>query len=179
MSVIDEHPAQAHTVLKSLHLEDKLNLIVKERQVQLEKLVQPARDECLEVEVELAIGNTFAEVIRTAQRRQNDLVMKTANSHGVLDRTFFDSTDMHLLRKCPVPLWLINPGGSLSVRLILVSLDPNNEHPVKHRLGMELLKIATSLAEMEGAELLIVHAWQAYEEATLKRYMDEKQFADY
>ena len=179
MTVIEEHPAHADAVLRSLHLTDALEKIERARREQLEQLVQPLRDDGLEVDTLVAHGSTFVESIRAALQRQHDLVLKTVNSEGLVHRTFFGSTDMHLMRKCPTPLWLIKPGEPETFRRILVPLDPNSEDGIKRDLGMSLLNLATSLAEMDGAELLIVHAWHAYEEQKLRKYMEPTQFEEY
>ena len=141
--------------------------------------MQPVRDAGLAVETVVAHGSTFIEVIRAAIQRQHDLVIKTVSSEGIFHRTFFGSIDMHLLRKCPTPLWLIKPGEPEAFRQILVPLDPNMEDSIKYGLGINLLTLATSLAEVDGAELMIVHAWRAYEEGKLKKYMESKQFEEY
>lgn len=179
MTVMEEHPALARSVLRTLHLENALATIEREHREQLEQRVQPIRDAGLDVETVVAQGSTFVEVIRTALERQHDLVIKTVGSEGIFHRTFFGSTDMHLLRKCPTPLWLIKPGEPEVFRQILVPLDPNMENGIKLDLGMNLLKLATSLAEMERAELLIVCAWRAYEEEKLRKYMQPERFEEY
>ena len=179
INVIDEHPTQAHAVLRSLHLEDRLELIEREHRDQLEKLVQPVRDSGLEVETVVATGSTFLEIIRATLRRQHDLVIKTVSSEGIFQRTFFGSTDMHLLRKCPAPLWLVKAGEPEAFHRILVPLDPNMEDGIKHELGVNLLKLASSLAEMDGAELMIAHTWHPYAEEKLKKHMEPKKFDEY
>lgn len=179
MTAIDEHPAQAHAILRSIHLKDALETIEREYREQLEQIVQPYREAGLAVETVIAHGSTFIEVIRAALNRQHDLVIKAVSSEGIYHRTFFGSTDMHLLRKCPTPLWLIKPGEPEAFRQILVPLDPNMDEGIKHDLGMKLLKLATSLAEMDGAELMIVHAWQAFEEVKLKTLMEPQRFEEY
>ena len=179
MTVIEEYPEQAHAILRSIHIKNALEVIEHEYREQLEQRVQPFRDAGLAVETVVAHGSTFIEVIRTALQRQHDLVIKTVSSEGIFHRTFFGSIDMHLLRKCPTPLWLIKPGEPEAFRRILVPLDPNMENGIKHELGVNLLKLATSLAEMDGAEMMIVHAWRAYEEEKLRKYMEPKQFAQY
>lgn len=179
MTVIEEHPAQADAILRSIHVKDALETVEHAYGEQLEQLVQPIRDNGLDIETVVKHGNTFVEVVRATLQRQHDLVIKTVSSEGIFRRTFFGSTDMHLLRKSPTPLWLIKPGEPETFRRILVPLDPNKDHAVKGELGMNLLKLATSLAEMDGAELLIVHASHAYEQDKLKRYMKPKQFDEY
>lgn len=179
MTVIEEHPAQAHAILRSIHVTNALESIEREYREQLEQLVQPIRDTGLVVETVVAYGSAFIEVIRAALQRQHDLVIKTVSTEGIFHRTFFGSIDMHLLRKCPTPLWLIKPGEPDAFRRILVPLDPNIEDGIKLDLGMNLLKLATSLATLDEADLTIVHAWRAYEEDKLKKYMAPKQFDEY
>lgn len=179
MTVVEEHPAPAHAILRSIHVKDALETIEHEYRNQLEELVHPVRDAGLDIETAVAHGSTFIEVIRAALQREHDLVIKTVRSEGIFHRTFFGSIDMHLLRKCPTPLWLIEPGEPEAFRRILVPIDPNMEDGIKHDLGMKLLKLATSLAERDGAELMIVHAWHAYEEEKLRRHMEKNQFEEY
>lgn len=109
MTVIDERPAKSNAILRSIQLKDALETIEREYRQQLEQLVQPYRDAGLVVETVVAHGSTFIEVIRTAHQRQHDLVIKTVSSEGIYHRTFFGSTDMHLLRKCPPRCGLLNP----------------------------------------------------------------------
>ncbi len=179
IAVIEEYPAQAHAVLRSLHLKDQLESIEREFHEQLETIVQPIRDSGLDVKTTVASGSAFVELIRVVLRNRHDLLIKTVGSEGIFHRTFFGSTDMHLLRKCPAPLWLIKAGERTSFRRILIPLDPNMEHGVKLAVGMNLLKLGISLAKMDGAELLIVHAWHAYAEDQMKKHMESKEFEDY
>lgn len=179
LTVIEEHPALAHAILRSLHLTDALETIEREYREQLEQLVQPVRNAGVDVETVVAHGSTFLEVIRAALQRRHDLVIKTVSPEGHFHRAFFGSIDMHLLRQCPTPLWLIKSGEPEAFRRILVPLDPNTEHGIKHELGMNLLKLATSLGDTDGAELMIVHAWRAYEEERLRKFMQPQQFEEY
>lgn len=177
--VREEYPTQVQAVLRSLHLKEALETVEHEYRKQLDQLLQPIRDAGLDVETVVTNGSTFVEIIRAAIQRQHDLVIKTVGSEGMFRRTFFGSTDMHLLRKCPTPLWLIKPGEPEAFQRILVPLDPDMENGVKHDVGMNLLKLSSSLAEMDSAELMIVHAWSAYEEEMLRKYMEPMRFEEY
>ncbi len=179
ITVLEEHPVQAQAILRSIHLTDALETIEREHREQLEQCVRPVRDAGLDVDIVVTHGSTFVEVIRAALQRQHDLVIKSVSSEGIFHRTFFGSIDMHLLRKCPTPVWLIKPGEAEAFRRILVPLDPNMEDGIKLDLGMTLLKLGTSLAEMDGAEVMVVHAWRPYEEETLKRHVEPGRFKEY
>lgn len=102
----------------------------------------------------------LARGVRPARQNTANLtaMINTVSSEGVFHCTFFGSIDMSLLRKCPAPLWLMTPGELEAFRRILVSLYLNVDNEIKHKLGMTLLTLATSLNEMDGAPLMIVHA---------------------
>jgi len=55
-----------------------------------------------------------------------------------------DSGVMHLLRKCPVPVWMMRPSQARKLR-ILALVDPDPEDPVRNRLNDLVLELATSL----------------------------------
>ena len=58
MTVIEEHPTQAHAVLRSLHLESALETIERDHHEQLGTRVQPIRDAVVDVETVVAHGST-------------------------------------------------------------------------------------------------------------------------
>ena len=179
ISVREEHPRQFHTLLRKLHLEDPDSSGQQDAEKYLEELVGPARRDGLAVEVVVANGNPFVEITRAVLRNHHDLVIKTIQSEGLVRQTFFGSCDMHLLRKCPAPLLLIATDAPDRYRHILVPLDPNRDDGVKQQLGVDLLKLATSLADMDDAKLSVLHAWNAYAEDRLRRSLSDSAFKDY
>ena len=87
----------------------------------LETLVDPYRTR-VEIQARVLIGVPFLEVIREVLRNGHDLVIKSPEHRDWLDR-LFGSEDMHLLRKCPCPVWLIKPERQKSYRRILAAVD--------------------------------------------------------
>jgi len=179
MDVMEEVPLYASAIMKTLLLEDKLEAVRQDRATRLDQLVVPIKESGVKVTTCLATGTPFLEIIRMVLHQQHDLVVKSIDTQDTLKQVFFGSTDMHLLRKCPVPLWLIKPTEPENYRRILVALDPGMENGVKLELGVMLLKLSTSLAKSEGAELLIVHAWKAFAEEKLKSKMEPEKFEEY
>jgi nucleotide-binding universal stress UspA family protein len=82
----------------------------------------------------------------------------------------FGSTDMHLLRKCPCPVWLIKPQEEKKFQRILAAVDIQPPDDVKkmEALNQQIMEMATSLAFSEFAELHFVHAWMIFGESMLK-----------
>lgn len=142
----------------------------------LEALVAPYRTR-VEIQTKVLKGTAFLEIIREVLRHGRDLVIKIPETHNWLDR-FFSSADMHLLRKCPCPVWIIKPTPPKSYQLILAAVDVDAAHPSeelqsRQALNRQILEMAVSLALSDSAELHIVHAWHATGESMMRgAFMD-------
>ena len=147
----------------------------------LEALVDPYRTR-VEIQTKVLKGTPFLEIIREVMRNGRDLVIKSPETWNWLDR-LFGSTDMHLLRKCPCPVWIIKPTPLKSYRLILAAVDADDAYPPaelksRHALNRQILEMAGSMALSDFAELHVVSAWHATGESmmsgTLMRMPEEK-----
>jgi nucleotide-binding universal stress UspA family protein len=113
-------------------------------------------------------GRLFVEVIRAVQRRGFDLVIKPAEGEEVSRSVLFGSSDLHLLRKCPCPVWLLPPGTGDRCRRIVAAVDAEPGDARRDALSREILALAAELARGEGGKLTVVHAWQVFAEAVLR-----------
>jgi nucleotide-binding universal stress UspA family protein len=128
----------------------------------------------MEIKSEVLTGIPFLEIIREVLRHDHDLVIKIPQNHKWLDR-FFGSDDMHLLRKCPCPVWLIKPGTPKSFKRILAAVDvgldegdPPEELKSLSALNRQVLEMGYSLAISDFAELHVMHAWYAIGESAMR-----------
>ncbi len=143
--------------------------------------VKPYRER-LNIETGVLVGIQFLEIIREVLRNGHDLVIKVPEPQDWLDR-FLGSEDMHLLRKCPCPVWLIKPSVPGPFRRVVAAIDVSHMYPpaemkARESLNQQILEMASSLALAESAELHIVHAWQAPGESTMRRAMVKKAGLD-
>jgi len=138
------------------------------RMESLDFLIEPYRHR-LKIQTALVSGTVFLEVIRAVLRNDHDLVIKPAESPGFLKR-LFGTNDMHLLRKCPCPVWLLKTPGKAAYRRIMaaVDFDPLKPSAVEDALNREILELAGSLALSEAASLHLVHAWEPFAEGTIR-----------
>lgn len=123
------------------------------------------------LETETLIGVGFVEVIRRVLRRGHDLVVKAVEGAQPYRHRLFGSLDMHLLRKCPVPVWLARPGtGEHHYRRLLAAIDfdPHAPDADGDSLNRRVLEAAAGQALADSAELHLVHAWQAAHEGLLR-----------
>lgn len=145
--------------------------MVNNHMQELETLVKPYRKR-FNIETRVLVGTPFIEIIREVLRNGCDLVIKIPEYQDWLDR-LFGSNDMHLLRKCPCPVWLIKPKAPKTYRRILTAVDVDDTYPPqemesRHTLNLQLLEMASSMALADFAELHIVHAWDAMGESSLR-----------
>ncbi len=139
----------------------------------LEFLIEPYRQR-LKIQLDVLSGPVFIEVIRAVLRNAHDLVIKAAQNPDFLKR-LFGSDDMHLLRKCPCPVWLMKPPEKSNYNCILaaVDFDPLKSVAVEQALNQEILELSSSLALSDFASLHLVHAWEAFAEGIMRGWSDK------
>ena len=172
VEVIDEIPPNTKLLERVLPLPpyDLMAKLHAEHRQRLEELVAPWNRN-IEIQTKVLIGIPFLVIIREVLRNGRDLVIKAAESGGLLDRVF-GSDDMHLLRKCPCPVWLVKPKSPKAYQRILAAVDVNDFYPpeelnTRHRLNVQILEMASSLALSEFAQLHVVHVWDAIGETVI------------
>lgn len=158
---------------------DILEAHCKEKQENLHARLEPYRQD-IEMDFMINRGKPFYEIIRSVLKHNFDLVIKTCDQHGSLKTMLFGTTDMHLLRKCPCPVWLIKPQEKIRCQRILAAIDiqPSVDTEEMDALNQQIMEMATSLTISESAELYIVHAWMVFGEDMLQSpysdYLEEE-----
>ena len=145
--------------------------MLREHEARMEPLIEPYRQR-LDIQHKVLLGTSFLELIREVLRNQRDLVIKCPESPSWLDR-IFTGDDMHLLRKCPCPVWLVKPKTADSYQRILAAVDVDDNYPpaelkTRQALNGTVMELAGSLAVSEFAQLHVVHAWEAIGESAMR-----------
>lgn len=156
LSVADELPRTFPNLEKTF---------VKLHEKQLRELIEKFGGHELDIKTRVLMGTPFLQIIHEVLRNEHDLVVK---GRGGTSSLLFGSTDLHLLRKCPCPIWIIKPSKRKQFSRILAAVDPYHEDTDGAELDHRILDLATSLAELEKSELHIVHAWNLGSEAFLR-----------
>lgn len=148
---------------------DWRSMIIHRHEQQLISLIEPYHREIqAKIQIKMLTGIPFLEIVREVLRGGYDLVIKMTEPQDWLGRVF-GSDDMHLLRKCPCPLWLIKPISPKTCRRVLAAVDVSADFPpeellVRQALNRNVIELAGSLALSEFAALHIVHVWEAFGE---------------
>jgi len=169
--VIEEKPNDMEEIALGKTTEELLSEMISAHQRRLERLTN-AWSKNLNIQIKVLIGIAYLEVIHEVLRNEHDLVIKTAENSGLLERVF-GSDDMHLLRKCPCPVWLVKSTSPKAYKKIMAAVDADDAYPpeeldTRHLLNIQILEMASSLAISEPAELHIVHVWQAIGESLME-----------
>ncbi len=145
-----------------------IHYILDDRQDQLEEAIVNISPD-LGIKVRVIEGRVFPEIIHEVLQNGYDLVMKCAETGNFLYDRIFGSADMHLLRKCPCPVWIMHSSEKEKYKRIFAAVDVENENNDETVNGLNklILEISSSLALSEFAELHIVHAWTAWGESFL------------
>ena len=159
MDVIEELPRDMRMLIVTITPMKLQELIVRERQKYLEQIVATLGKEGVQVAVNVLIGTPFLEIIRQVLRQKHDLVIMAAERRSGLKGRLFGSTSLHLMRKCPCPVWVMKSTWRERFHRILAAVDPMCAAEEKNLLNIKIMDLATSLAKMEQSELHIVHAW--------------------
>jgi universal stress protein E len=119
------------------------------------------------VQVKVAWGTPFLEVIREVLRHRFDLVMVNASRVGTLQGSLFGHMTMRLMRKCPCPVWAVKTGPQAPANRVLAAIEfPESEDAAK--LNDKIVELASRVAQLENSELHLVHAWDVFAEGILR-----------
>jgi nucleotide-binding universal stress UspA family protein len=155
LDVIPESPARAE-IGRRLDI-DLARSMREDREARLDGLIAPFRDAGVAITRRVAVGIAFVEVVRAVIRDGHDLVIKPARPPDSFVKRALGSTDLHLLRKCPCPIWIDREDAALPYRTVLAAVDVGETG--NERSAQLIMDLASSLAEREGAALAVVHAW--------------------
>jgi len=150
--------------------------IIAERMEWLRSLKVSIQADDIEVVFNAVVGTPFLEVIRQVLREQHDLVIITAEEMKGIHAHLFGTTSMHLMRKCPCPVWVVKRTQTRTYARILAAIDPSAYDPQRDSLNPLIMQLASSMARKETADLHIIHAWHLYGEHYVKNIgMTEEQ----
>lgn len=164
-AVVDAVPADMQMAITAVTPGEIRDILVTEKREKLEEIIKSTTDEEIAIEAKVLVGKPFVEIIRQVLGASYDLVIKSAEGGSSVKDTLLGSTDMHLLRKCPCPVWIIKTNEHAHYRRILAAVDQDPEDAVKDALNRQILEMSTSLSLAEFSELHIVHAWRLVAES--------------
>ena len=143
---IDAIPSEVRMRVVTSTSREVLDVATAKTQEWLDETVDSVSTDGVSIDTKVLVGKPFIEIIRQVLRDDHDLIIKCADADGGLRDILFSSTDKHLMRKCPCPVWIIKPTERQNYLRILAAVDQDPEEPVKDALNRQILEMSTSMA---------------------------------
>ncbi len=143
----------------------------------LERQAEPLREAGLEIRVDVRWGRPWHELVSAVLEDGHDLVVKTAEGAARGSGLFFGSTALHLIRKCPCPVWIVGSVDATRSPRVLAAIDPS-EDEVRTAVAKRVVNLASSMAGERG-ELHTATAWRADGELLLRSRMPLEELDAY
>jgi nucleotide-binding universal stress UspA family protein len=141
---------------KNINLHD---MLVQEKRAHLESILKPFEKEGVETSIKILAGIPFLEIIHEVIRKDHDLVVMTPEGQSEFRDMLFGTTSMHMMRKCPCPVWAIKPASDVPFPRILAAVNFEQENRENVSLNRKIIEMSTSLANMQKSELHLAHVW--------------------
>ncbi|MDX1692077.1 MAG: universal stress protein [Acidimicrobiia bacterium] len=153
---------------------DLARVIGRARERQLLALASEVADRA-EVSVAVRSGEPFVAVIREVLTGGHDLVIAAPDRPAGRVRGLVGaSTVLHLLRKCPCPVWVDDPVTRQRADVVAAvgpSLDPDG-------VDRTLVELGSSLARRQGGAFHVVHGWRLEGESLLRSHLSGFEAAE-
>jgi universal stress protein E len=172
VEVLEELPNETQSSIETGDIKNFEKIAVQESNERLGNLIAPIKQQGVQVTRKVLQGTPFIEIIREVLRNKHDLVMVNPRKKTKLKGILFGSRTMHLMRKCPCPVWAIKPAKRKKYARILAAVDSSPFNDERNALDIKIMELATSLAELEGSELHVVHCWTYPHENMLRNRLD-------
>lgn len=168
LDVLKPVPMAMRLFSGSVEPDELQKFVYSQRRDELQTLCSANVPSGVSCEVKVTVGQPAVEIIRGVLRDGYDLVLKTAEGGGLLQRGLFGSIGMHLMRKCPCPVWIFRPDRTPDFDRIVAAVDTESPDADHNGLNDQILELASALAKTENAELHIVQVWQLWMEQSLR-----------
>lgn len=124
----------------------------------IEQIVKDIETRKVNIRIETTIGIPFIEFINKALSEDASLIVQASHPQDK-GHLFFSSTDWNLMRKSPIPTWVIKSDTYSRLKHVTVALDVINQSD-HQAFNKQLLDLAATIACKSNAHLSVISAWQ-------------------
>jgi len=170
IAVVKDIPADMGMAITAITPQEVFQLVIDDQQKKVDALVADISKQGVEAESMVVAGTPFMEIIRQVLRDEHDLVILAAEGKGGIKKRLFGSTSMHLMRKCPCPVWVVKPEKRTKYKKIMAAVDVTSDSPDVERNSLNplILQLASSLARMDSSNFHVVQVWSVYGEGYMQ-----------
>lgn len=127
----------------------------------LERTANRLRREEIIVNTHVETGYPAHEaILRRIALTNADLLIIEARKHNRFARLLLTQTDFELIRRCPVPLWIVKGRVAWRRPRILAALDPFHANDKPSALDGEIVAAADAVAALMGGTVHATHVYR-------------------
>jgi nucleotide-binding universal stress UspA family protein len=171
-----EEPSKSASTYFSFHHKDLHEIVVENYESRVVEEIAKNSIDLSKIRREIRWGKDFIETIKLVITDKYDLVISASQELSGAP----DSTAMHLMRKCPCPVWIHRGDlwrGAVRILAAINTSDPSEEN---QKLNQKIIDHSTRLTEILRGHLHIVTCWSGYLETVLASpRFSEKERVEY
>jgi len=170
ITVVKDIPADVGMLITAMTPQEIFELVVNDRRQKVDALVADIGKQGVDAKSLVITGTPFMEIIRQVMRDEHDLVILAAEGKGGIKERLFGSTSMHLMRKCPCPVWVVKAAKRTKYKKIMAAVDITSDFPDAERKSLNplIIQLSSSLAQMDNSEFHIVQVWSVFAEGYMQ-----------
>lgn len=150
--------------------------LIRARRTEMEEVIARFLPEC-NARLRVRFGKAFMEIIRDVLANDADMVVKAVEPLRGLRGALFGSTDLHLLRKCPCPVWLREADSPRRPHAVIAAVDVDDwdaaDPQTLREVNQRVLGTALGIAAGTDAVVHAIHAWDAIGEGLIWAFSPE------
>ena len=139
------------------------------------EIIKQSLNKNMAIDYRICEGKLTVEVVRAVLKNGHDLVIKEAENPSWIER-LFGGDDIHLLRKCPCPVWLSKPDDKGNYKTIMAAVDfDSDENPSSCALNDTIINLSSSLSLSDFASLHLITVYDSLEAGALSLWSSEPE----
>lgn len=155
---IEYHPSLESGLLDSRLLDRAREAILRQSHEALRASVAHLSDEGFRIDVDVRWSKRrHEEILARVAVLQPDILFKSTHPSNALRRLLFSDTSWQLIRRCPVPLWLVHDAKPRGQSLC-AALDPLHSADKPAALDHQLIRASQALQAALGLQAEYLHA---------------------
>ena len=151
-------------------------LLIKEKQEELESLVAHCKSHGIDATGEVLQGPSSLRTIETAKRLGCDLIIRSAKGAQSREQGILGSSAKKLMRQPPCAVWLTQPKHEPKCKTIIATVDATPDDEAHASLNRSILETAQALARRDRCRLLVSYAWSLYGADMLKHRLPDSEY---
>jgi nucleotide-binding universal stress UspA family protein len=154
--------------------------MIRERSLEIDSLISqlmPIKGKKPSVKKKVVAGKDYIAVIEAIKEGGHDVLIKSVNPQNAVKEVIFGNTDIRLMHYAPCPVMILKPSRRRTLREVLAAVNPNAKSEEEALLNTALIGMATSICEVEEANLHVLHVLEhPFKEAKLTLTDELKEF---